>query len=190
MYLSQYNISLHDAIQLRLTNTLAVRRVVYSLFPAEKDRKNLLFADKGLVKRERVVLILSAVQPEMPEIGNLLCKKIPDSWFDAEDYNFVTVVNPSCTDSSEIDPSASRPAVLEWFAKAAPEWGFELKFGQIDELSVDRTTGEGKMIDVGKATISGTLHVTDRERFILCFSRGLGGLRNYGCGLLQIVPVE
>lgn len=48
---------------------------------------------------------------------------------------------------------------------------------------------DGRNVTLSKARIIGELAVTDRDRFIHSFTRGIGHGKAFGCGLLQIAPL-
>ena len=193
LFLSQYDIPLNDARE--LTDTFALHRAVYRLFPDagnSADNSSIpLFADKGECDNVRRILILSDRQPELPENGSMLCKKIPENWLEAPDYQFTIVLNAVQHDETGGRELAmcDLQSVGEWFCKEVSAWGFELKEAMLESITPDRFTAGNNTVMLNKATLSGVLHVTDRERFIRSFSEGIGTGRAFGCGLLQIVPL-
>jgi len=72
------------------------------------------------------------------------------------------------------------------------KWGFAVHESSllVADMAVDAFHKGGGLVTLGKATLTGSLHVTDREAFIASVSNGIGKGRAFGCGLLQIIPKQ
>ncbi len=214
-YLSQYQLSVSDARRLRLTDAYSMHRIVYGLFDdvrgGETNKASgILFADKGMKlggaprQNMRTVLILSDRQPREPDYGNIQTKPLPDSYLLADQYVFELVINPvrrkRISDKrGPIIPITGKPAVRQWFLEKSPGWGFEthepslqvvdIKVEQFLHKNGDGDTASIAQVTIAQATITGALHVTDRNAFIKSAYYGIGRAKAFGCGLLQITPI-
>ena len=196
MYLSAYRLSRTDSRHLRLTDCYSVHRVVYDLFDpvrseGEQTHSGILYVDKGEDRQERLVLILSNRLPKTPAYGKVETRTLERSHLDFSTYRFEIVVNPVRRNNQtrKIVPVRGRAAIARWFMDKAPAWGFaepELSL-QVAEITVDRFKAK-EAVTLGKARLTGMLHVTDRQRFVQSVCQGIGRGRAFGCGLLQIVP--
>ena len=196
MYLSAYRLSRTDSRHLRLTDCYSVHRVVYDLFDpvrseGEQTHSGILYVDKGEDRQERLVLILSNRLPKTPAYGKVETRTLERSHLDFSTYRFEIVVNPVRRNNQTrmIVPVRGRAAIARWFMDKAPAWGFavpELSL-QVAEITVDRFKAK-ETVTLGKARLTGMLHVTDRQRFVQSVCQGIGRGRAFGCGLLQIVP--
>ena len=196
MYLSAYRLSRTDSRHLRLTDCYSVHRVVYDLFDpvrseGEQTHSGILYVDKGEDRQERLVLILSNRLPKTPAYGKVETRTLERSHLDFSTYRFEIVVNPVRRNNQtrKIVSVRGRAAIARWFMDKAPAWGFavpELSL-QVAEITVDRFKAK-EAVTLGKARLTGMLHVTDRQRFVQSVCQGIGRGRAFGCGLLQIVP--
>ena len=48
----------------------------------------------------------------------------------------------------------------------------------------------GQTVTQGQTNVQGRLEVIDKTKFIQSFQQGIGRGRAFGCGLLQIVPIN
>lgn len=191
---------------LRVTDAYSLHRVVYSLFTDIRDDQEkqashasgILYADQGGDYKARKILMLSNRQPmSMVEgqYGEVQSKPISPSFLSHEHYRFKVVINPSRRDSAsrKLIPVRGKESVAQWFLERAPaSWGFEASSQhlQVDKIDVLQFADKAqRQVTVAQAHLQGLLHVTDRERFIASFERGIGRARAFGCGLLQIVPL-
>jgi len=199
LYLSQYTLSFTEARELRLTDGYSVHRVVYGLFKDVRggntqEHSGILFADKGCKDRKRRLWILSNRLPREVEKGELASKDLPLEYLQFAHYDFEVVVNPVRRDNQngKMVPLRDREAVAQWFCAKAPSWGFAVHESSllVADMAVDAFHKGGGLVTLGKATLTGSLHVTDREAFIASVSNGIGKGRAFGCGLLQIIPKQ
>lgn len=196
MHFSVYRLSRADIQHLSLTDSYSVHRVVYDLFDpvraeGEQTQSGILYADKGMVQREHLVFILSNRAPKTPAYGRVETRTLEPSYLDFSTYRFEIVVNPVRRNNQtrKIVPVRGRAAIARWFMDKAPAWGFtvpELSL-QVAEITVDKFKAK-ETVTLGKARLTGLLHVTDRGRFVQSVCQGIGRGKAFGCGLLQIVP--
>lgn len=196
-YLSQYSLSLAEARALRLTDTYSLHRIVYDLFEDARggntgESSGILFADKGGDARVRRLLILSDRPPRAARTGLLETRLLPPAWLEADAYRFEIVVNPARREaaSGKIVPVRGREAVAAWFRTKAPGWGFTVAGSgpDVQSLQADSFRKDGHQVTLGKAVLTGLLHVSDHALFLKSAIHGIGRGRAFGCGLLQIIP--
>lgn len=198
IYLSAYRLSRADSRRLRLTDSYSVHRVVYDLFDpvraeGEQTQSGILYADKGEDQQERLLLVLSTRPPRTPACGRVETRKLEASYLDFSVYRFEIVVNPVRRNNQtrKLVPVRGRAAVARWFMDKAPAWGFTVPENalQVAEIAVDAFfKDKNTKVTLGKARLTGVLHVTDRQRFAQSVCQGIGRGRAFGCGLLQLVP--
>jgi CRISPR system Cascade subunit CasE len=207
MIASALHLHRSDVKALKITDAYSLHRVVYDLFDdirTETEKKasvssGILYADKGGDFNGRRILILSNRQPNIPELGELSIKKISDSFLDYSHYQFEVVVNPTKRDtlkrneegkkiSGKIIALRSREEIAEWFITKAPSWE-HLEIGAVSVKRFEKHKG-GQTVTQGQANVQGRLEVIDKTKFIQSFQQGIGRGRAFGCGLLQIVPIN
>lgn len=190
-YLSRYALTPNESLRLRITDPYSLHRVVLGLFPEIKTGRTL-FADKGVKRGIRSLLILSEIQPILAGPGELSTRIIPESFLNHSEYRFQIIVNPVVRKhaTKKIEPVRNRNDIAAWFTTKSPNWGFACPEPIVDEIWVEKFRHKDADITLGCARISGVLQVTDRERFIECFKTGLGRGRAFGCGLLQLKPLS
>ena len=197
-----FSLGWRDMQQYRMTDDYSVHRAVYGLFEdvrSKSDKKEgassgILYADKGGDGLQRRILFLANREPSEPEAGSIRTKQVPEDFLFHDYYRFEVVVNPVERNaaSRRLIPIKGRENIGEWFMrKAVSSWGFKVSVGNLDipDVRVSRFEKKGDAVTLSKATVRGTLKVTDRERFVTSFKEGIGRGRAFGCGLLQIVPI-
>ncbi|MCL2029387.1 MAG: type I-E CRISPR-associated protein Cas6/Cse3/CasE [Deltaproteobacteria bacterium] len=201
MFASLLNLSIQDMARLRIKDAYGIHRVVYDLFDplrgntADGGRSassGILYADRGLKKGWREILIVSDRSPR-PAVGvRLETREIPEKLLGFPSYRFEITINPVKRDraSGKLVPLRTREAVIEWFAAKAPGWGFEPAAGhlEVESMNVAQFENKGQRVTLGQATLTGLLQVRDAARFAQSFTHGIGRGKAFGCGLLQIVP--
>lgn len=196
MRLALWRLSRKDCWRLKISDTYSLHREVYNLF--ERDAGRILYADKGYRQGpggfERHVLVLSGSEPHFPPAGVLEARTVPESWLGHAAYRFEVVLNPVIRrcGSGRLEPVRGREAVAAWFGRRTAEWGFDAPAEHlvVDSITADIFRKGGNTITLEKARLEGLLVVTDRERFRRGFAQGLGRGRAFGCGLLQLVPLQ
>jgi CRISPR system Cascade subunit CasE len=192
---------------LRIVDLYSLHRVVYSLYDdvRESDQKNaseasgILFADQGGDFNGRRILMLANRPPADcidGQYGRVEMKAIPANFLNQAGYRFKVIVNPTRRDSAtrKLIPVKGREAIAEWFAHRAPQsWGFSLlpERLQVDKVDVLRFKDKAqRSVTICQAHVQGQLLITDQMQFRNSFMRGIGRARAFGCGLLQIVPLN
>lgn len=196
------------AIQaLRITDPYSLHRVVYSLYDDIRDdaaktgseSSGILFADQGGDIRGRNILLL-ANRPPQDHVGGRWGKvesqHIPAGFLDHDHYRFQVTVNPTRRNnaSRKLVPVKGREEIAAWFAERAPtSWGFHIdtRHLQVDRVQVQRFKDKHQHpVTLAQAHVQGVLKVAEREQFTNSFQQGIGRGRTFGCGLLQIIPLD
>jgi len=196
MFLSLWKIGIKDSRLLRIEDDYSIHRIVYSLFPKlpGKDR-DFLFADKGISRGVRKIIILSERLPEKTKFGNIETKEIPQSFLDCKKYAFEITLNPVHRNgkNKKTTPIRGRENLLKWFHEKSPSWGFKV---EPESLSVDKIcvknfkkAEKGNEYTFSSATFKGKLEVIDKDLFLKNFKEGIGKGKAFAFGLLQIVPL-
>ncbi len=197
-----------QAIQkLKVTDIYSLHRVVYSLYPDVRSedekrsshRSGILYADQGGDVTTRKILLLANRAPAESvegQHGQVISKPVPEYFLEHDTYRFKVLVNPTRRDSAsrKLLPVKERDAVGRWFCERSPEsWGFSpaAEHLQIDKVDVMRFKArQENTVTISQAHVQGLLRVTDRSLFQRSFRQGIGRARSFGCGLLQIVPIN
>ncbi len=192
---------------LRVTDAYSLHRVVYSLYEDVRtaqqkqagEASGILYADQGGDIRGRKILMLANRKPRDTvdgQYGDVLSKSVPDDFLSHERYQFKVIVNPTRRNnaSRKLEAVRGRDNIARWFAeRAVNSWGFEVpsRYLQVDKIDVLKFKDKHRRdVTIGQAHVRGRLRVTDRDQFNKSFTRGIGRGRAYGCGLLQIVPLD
>ncbi|MDA8138308.1 MAG: type I-E CRISPR-associated protein Cas6/Cse3/CasE [Desulfobacteraceae bacterium] len=189
------NLNRSDCKALNLNDLYGLHKAIYSLFPAEPGKsRDFLFVDKGGDWNRRHILILSEREPIQPEFGEIVSKKVPDSFLQHDYYGFELALNPTRRDSNtgKIFPVRGRAQLIDWLVEKAPGHGFEVfsQSLQINHIGVVTYQKNGTIRTHNTATFVGTLKVIERAAFVESFQRGIGRAKGFGFGLLQLVPME
>lgn len=178
--------------RLQLYDPYAVHKFVYSLFPGVS--REFLYGEKKSTKFGKTILILSERQPLIPEEGEIQIKRIPEDYLTHQHYTFQVQLNPVIRRNgmSTCIPVIGKEALRSWFLRKQSNYGFEVNPDslEITDIGVIEVRKGKTLIVYNKATFSGVLHVTDRDRFSLAFRSGMGRGKAFGFGLLQIRPIS
>ena len=201
MFATLLNLSIQDMARLRIKDAYGIHRLVYDLFDpmpgnaavgGQAASSGILYADRGLKKGWREILIVSNRSPRQAPYIKRGPEEIPEKLLGFPSYRFEITINPVKRDSAsgKLVPLRTREAVGEWFAAKAPGWGFELAAGhlEVESMNVAQFEKKGQWVTLSQATLTGLLKVRDAPRFAQSFTRGLGRGKAFGCGLLQIAP--
>lgn len=192
---------------LRITDPYSIHRVVFSLYEdvraASKTNENcssgILYSDQGGDFSCRKILMLANRPPAERvdgQYGSVVSKPIPDGFLNHQAYGFRITINPVRRDSAtgKVIPIKGREAIKEWFLSRAPEsWGFQPspEHLQIDGIDVLQFRDKAmRPVTLAQAHVHGTMRVTERDQFHHCFANGIGRGRSFGCGLLQVFPLN
>lgn len=201
MFLSRLILTLQDYRNLRITDDYSIHRVVYSLFPKSSNPGRILYADRGSRNALHTVLILSEIapicSPETPQ--QIETKEIGPDFLRHSRYAFEILLNPVRRESlsRKLWPVLGETALREWFLEKAAANGFALTPEDEARLVIQvRDTKTFKQKNASERNVthhqvlfSGTLTVSDSERFRNAFEHGIGKAKAFGFGLLQLAPL-
>ncbi len=201
IFVSQLFLSRKDLKEMKVTDDYSVHRVIYSFFSDQRDAdqkqtsesSGFLYADMGGNALGRCFLLLSNRLPK-PD-GRIESKVMKEEFLQANRYRFKVVVNPTRRDAQtrKLVAIKGKNNIADWFSRRAIDsWGFCTQGSlSIDKVEVKQFIGKGgHKIVITQAHISGFLNVTDRPSFTKAVSQGIGRAHAFGCGLLQVVPVN
>ena len=197
MILSLLTLDKEAIKRLRVFDAYGVHRVVYDLFPLVEGnagmQRDFLFYEIER-KIDKKVLILSQRRPQVPLIGSIELRTLPDEYFDFDTYRFQVLLNPVLkrTGSSVLEAIRGTENLFQWFLGRASSHGFE-----VDENSLN-VSGEGvqrfkkgkNVVTNNRAQFNGVLRVKDKSSFKRSAFEGIGRGKAFGFGLLQLVPVQ
>jgi len=179
-----------------LKDDYSLHRLIYSLFPLEKKAENprILYADGGVERGFRKVLVQSQIPPEGPETLKMSSIVIPDRFYSAESYRFEAVLNPVRKEAAtgKLLPVTGQMNVLEWFLAHAEKWGFSADRNTLEAFVRSSRSFEkdGSTCRFNRVLFRGNLAVADREKFLTSCRNGIGRGKAFGFGLLQLRPIR
>ncbi len=202
-YASVLRLDRKDIKVLRIRDAYGIHRVIYGLFEDTRtsDEKNgsdssgIVFVDKGEDRGVRQILIVSDRKPhQTPQFGVVDTRIISEKFLSFDRYGFEVTLNPTkrSKENGKTVPIKTTDGIMDWVkSRASVSWGFSVVPDslQILRVGVQSFEKEGHVVTHGFATIKGLLDVTDRSRFIMSFTHGIGRGRAFGFGLLQVVPL-
>lgn len=199
MYISKY--ILNDSnifVKNCLSDVDKMHKFVWSFFEDTSDfcvsREGLGILYRILYKGDKVFLVIqSAMKPNYPiqsnygkevysvtdEVMRVKLQKMPT-------VNFNILINPTRRDAEGKRKYLSKVSDrYEWLKVQAEYNGFEII--RVDEVESDFISGvKGKYnITFGVSEMTGTLRITDFDKFYACVCKGLGREKAYGLGLFQ-----
>lgn len=203
MIASVLKLNRRDCLVLKITDVYSIHRIVYDLFPdvrSEDQKKSnihsgILFADKGEIHGERVILILADREPNMSSYGTLEIKQVPEAFLKYKNYGFEVVINPTKREkkTGKTIPVLGRDNLIKWFScKAEQSWGFKVDMPSLSVEKIKAITFIKKenQVTLNSAVFKGRLSVTEQDKFICSFNEGIGRARGFGFGFLQLVPLQ
>lgn len=194
MYLTEILLNAAFCFKNRITDDYSLHRVVYSMFPLEKQAGRFLYADKGARNGLRRVLVLSAVLPEIPADVMGTTREISDRFFSAPAYRFEILLNPvKCSaQTGKREPVLGQLPLLNYFTEKMTSWGFEAMPEKLEVRTLPSACfrRDGQECRFHRVKYSGILKITDPEKFRACFNAGIGHGKAFGFGLLQLVPIQ
>lgn len=193
MFLTKLIVDRKSNKELRLEDPYAVHRFIYSLFPGNK--RDFLYYESTAKEYSRVFLILSRMQPIVPEYGELQIKRVPEDFLNGNVYGFQVKLNPSrrSGETRKIVPIKNREEILAWFLEKQENFGFSVEEETLEVFDIgvqSMVVGDRGTLTHSQATVKGVLHVTDREAFYQSFENGIGRGKAFGFGLLQLVKLN
>lgn len=195
----ELTLSAKDMVRLRVTDAYSIHRVVYSLFEDTRsteekgshEHSGFLYVDLGMKAGFRKILIVSDRAPIEQNFGTIRTKEIGPELFQYSDYRFSVVANATKRYYGKLKPILGREALTQWFTQKAPKaWGFDVLNLDVGQINVVKIRKQDTEIPIQQVQFRGVLHVTDPEMFLKTFQTGIGRGKAFGCGLLQILPIQ
>ncbi|MDO4856406.1 MAG: type I-E CRISPR-associated protein Cas6/Cse3/CasE [Thermoguttaceae bacterium] len=204
MFLTQLKLSVQDVTDLRIKDDYAVHKIVYSFFRKE-DGNRILYVDKGFRKEYRVLWILSQTEPQI-SFGEFETRSVSEDFLNHKRYSFEILLNPvrkskelgklvpvRAPSKEERENDPQKDDLLDWFRQKAGQNGFapgpDLQYIVKPVQMFSQKDHKEQTVFHNKVQFSGTLTVTDPERFRSAFENGIGKAKAFGFGLLQLVPI-
>lgn len=165
-----------------------LHRIVYDLLAVDGKRDFLFTPITAAGECGAMVLVRSRhVPPELREAG------IPVPAFDAGDVlRFELTASPMWKAGKRTIPmpgNAPAPRIA-WLDRQGLLHGFRLLGDPDVRIDIARYSKPGKAFSMERAVFTGTLAVTDAERFGNALEHGIGRARGMGHGLMRILGME
>lgn len=204
LFLTQLNLGFNDLRALKITDEYGVHRTIYSLFEEYRnDNEKISSVQSGFLYAEqkrngigRQFLILSDRAPVNFALkdGSIITKTVPENFLKFSKYRFQLIINPTIRDktSGKLRPVTGKLNIISWFSeKSSQSWGFSSTDITVNSTEVLQFKGKnGRSLTIARAELSGILTVTDFEQFHKSFCHGIGRAHAFGCGLLQLIPIQ
>ena len=204
LFVSKLTLGYKDLQINRISDEYGIHRVIYSLFEDLRNseekgtslQSGFLYAEQKRKDWGRQFLILSDRKPLECSLidGSIITKTVHENFLNFKHYRFQVLINPTIRDntSGKLRPILGKSHIEQWFVeKSTQSWGFSASNVIVNSVDVLKFKGKkGNMLTIARADISGTLTVNNFELFKKAFSKGIGRAHAFGCGLLQITPIE
>lgn len=172
-----------------------IHSMLTNCFDSNREKYNVLYKknyselENGELKMN--LLVYSDVQP----VSTNELKVIQSMYVEPEKvintgkaFRFNVIANPVRTTKGKKHPITNKNERIDWLKMKFESNGAEIIFNSCDEI---RVAPIHMIHSYGKGTItayqySGILRITDSEKFIELFHKGLGRGKAYGCGLIQL----
>ena len=182
-------------------------RAIWELFP---DRKNENREFLSRIEKKELyfqVYVLSIPEPEKPgwcSESDWGVKKIPPSFLEWPFYRFDLIANPTKSIKKEGDngkpaKNGKRVALFQpeeqlgWLNRKGEQGGFKILNDPPLELDKAQRHSFRKKENYGShyaVNFRGVLQVTDKEKFIATFQKGIGTAKAFGFGMLLLQPLS
>lgn len=204
-YLTKIEVDYETAFKAGLRDTYAWHQKTWSCFPGEPSAERDFLTRVDETPQGFRLLMLSLREPHRPpwcptEAWHF--KRVPDDFFQHQDYRFSLIANPtrkvrrmigeSSTKNGRRTPITRREELIDWLVRKATQGGFVVDPRQIQVTS--RTPQS--FIKQGRAGLhstvefTGLLRVVDVEKFRHAAVNGVGSAKAFGFGLLCLAPIE
>jgi CRISPR system Cascade subunit CasE len=190
-----------SALRLGITDEYGLHKLVYSLFTKVRSNEEITqgkssgiqWVTKEVIGQGYEIIAVSD-RPINPH-PNLTIKSltIPDHFFDFSRYKLSMVINPTYmkNDSSrKICAYTKSEDIKQWFFRKIQNSGFSADHLHIELIQTSSFKKNGRYMKLVKATIVGEIQITDKALFLETYKKGIGRSRSFGCGLMQISPIQ
>jgi len=205
-YLTKAEIDYETAVKRQLKDSYAWHQKVWEAFPErDKESRNFLTRVDDIDSGFRL-LILSMSIPTRPDwcpTDNWKTKEMPDTFLNAEQFNFSLVANATekkviRNENGERKKNGKRiPIVGEenltaWMLRKCSQHGFTIAETQLRITPMPRQYFMKKRKSgLHAAThFQGLLKVTDKELFLKTLTTGIGTAKAFGFGMLCLSPIK
>lgn len=203
-YLTKAQIDYEIAVKRGLKDSYAWHQKAWEAFPnRETENRNFLTRVDDINSGFRL-LILSATAPTRPSwcpTAQWQTAQMADSFLDCEQFQFSLLAN--ATEKKVVrDHNGERkkngkrvPVVGEeklrnWMLRKANQHGFTIAHTQLRITPMPRQyfMKKGKSGLHTATNFQGTLKITDKEKFSLALTQGIGTAKAFGFGMLCLSP--
>ena len=157
------------------------------LFGSTRAENNVLYY-VGISRNKFYVYVRSTKKPEMNStvLKCLYSVEETEEYENNKVYRFQIACNPTKQRCGKRTGLTNREDVLAWLARKGEMNGFEVLDTYACGISKEYVAKEENSFTFVKAEITGSLVVTDKEKFAECVERGIGRELAYGCGMLLL----
>ena len=200
-YLSQIWIGKQEASKLRLSDSYAWHKALWTAFPG-KDGQARQFLFRIDDKRQHFrVLLMSPERPVLPNWGLWETKKISATFLKHDRYLFQLRANPTVKRIVQKEDGGEKkngrrtaiydePGLRAWIDRKAAQSGFAIGDCSIappmENFFINKQRKRGKHCSVN---FHGMLRVTDHGCFARAFHQGIGSAKAFGFGLLMLQTI-
>jgi CRISPR system Cascade subunit CasE len=203
MYLSCYSLDLRSSeVRRALKSSYEMHRTVMSAFRSdagEAPRENMNILYRLIVSGKQYRLYVSSAElpiSEMPQGFNKLpgspkdLSRLKDVFDNGQIYCFDLMAAPTKKIDVPSRKNSKRVFLCKreereaWLRAKAAQNGFEL-LSFIEETQVDNKLKKGGYNSV---VFKGVLKITDKEKFLNAYQKGIGAEKAFGCGMLLLSP--
>lgn len=208
MYIHQLSIPKSTIFDRKIQGLYSLHKVVYSQFENIRTAEEELAGSKqsGFVwrnidaKTQDYKLLVYSDRPITPTADvEVKTHSMNEEFLQHKHYKFDVTINPTKkvrTTGTESKKNGSYKAlikeadILNWLENRKEQWGFDFMFVQVGVVKTHHINEHNKKLKLVTAEISGVLTVTNLEKFKKSVIHGIGRGRTFGCGLLQILPIQ
>lgn len=208
MYIHQLSVPKNTIFDRKIQGLYSLHKLIYSQFENIRTAEEELSGSKqsGFVwrnidtKSQDYKLLVYSDRPISPTPDvEIKTRSMDDSFLQHKHYKFEVTVNPTkkVREVGEtIKKNGSYRALTKeadikaWLENRTEQWGFDFMFVQVGVVKTHHIHEHGKKLKLVTAEVSGVLTVTDPEKFKNSVINGIGRGRTFGCGLIQILPIQ
>lgn len=191
LYASKLILSPRAKRRLHIEDRYSLHRLLLDLLPVE-SKQRILWADDGEHLSGRVLHLLSNA-----DLSNIIvaedirfeCRKIPDEFFEQNNYRFSINVNPTVKKNGKNLAIRTPQQIEQWALDRFSKNGMVAEIQSLRSPNVVRFTRKNEEIVFFEVRLEGVLSVKDREKFINSVSQGMGRSKAFGCGMLQLALI-
>ncbi|MDY4889294.1 MAG: type I-E CRISPR-associated protein Cas6/Cse3/CasE [Sphaerochaetaceae bacterium] len=191
MILSKLILDWKSLKSLSIKGPYGIHKLVYSMFPG--DKRSFLYYENLQSTHGKEILILSKVQPALPNFGLLQSKTVPENFLESDTYAFQIMLNTvKRNHDGKLVPIIGKEEARQWFLNKEESWGFTVNQNSFEvvDSSVQVVEKGIQSITQTKAIFRGLLNVIDKSVFKQSFENGIGRGKAFGFGMLQLQKIK